>query len=194
MTVRLLLCRHGTHDEVGRVLSGRSEIGLNAAGHAEAAALARCLSGQTISTIISSPRRRARETAAPIAELLGTPVTIDADLDEIDFGSFAGRTFAELDRASAWQRWNAERDTFRCPGGETMGEVVERAERCVSGVAAIGATVFVTHCDVIRGLVARRLGLPFGRLFDLPCDPGSITELALEDGRLRLVTLNERPG
>ena len=57
-----------------------------------------------------------------------------------------------------------------------------------------GAVVLVTHCDVIRGLVMRTLGLAMERLFALPCDPGSLTELALGDDGLRLVTLNARPG
>ena len=52
----------------------------------------------------------------------------------------------------------------------------------------------VTHCDIIRGLVAGMIGLPFARMFDLPCDPGSLTELSADGGALRLVTLNERLG
>ena len=191
MTVRLYLCRHGTHDEVGRVLSGRSEIALNPEGVVQGAALVERLRGVAVDAIYSSPRRRTMETAAPIALATELRITTSGELDEIDFGTFAGRAFADLDDDPDWHRWNAERDGFRCPDGETMAEATERAWRFL--LAAEHSAVVVTHCDIIRGLVARLVGLPFARMFDLPCDPGSLTTLQVERGALRLVTLNERP-
>lgn len=187
----VILARHGTHAEVGHVLSGRSEIALSSRGEAEAAALAEALDGTPIASLHTSPRRRARDTAAPLGERRGLLAEIAPALDEIDFGEFTGRSFAELDSDPDWFRWNAERATARCPGGETMGEACARAAEYLTSLAPDRfPALCVTHSDVIRGLVARQLGLGFERMFDLECDPASRTTLDLDTGRL--VALNER--
>jgi broad specificity phosphatase PhoE len=192
--MRFHLVRHGHHAEVGRVLSGRSEVALDASGAQQADALAAMLGRRRHAAIYSSPRRRCRDTAAPIAAAAGLEVTLADALDEIDFGAFAGRPFAELDRDPKWRRWNAERDTFRCPDGETMAEAVARALSFLDRLGGDDGTVLcVTHCDVIRGVVAQAIGLPFGRMFALPCDPGSLTILDLDERGPRLVALNVSP-
>jgi len=186
-----MLARHGHHQEVGRVLSGRSDISLDQQGRAEAGALAGLVASRGVTRIVSSPRARTRETAAAVAAALALPVEIAAELDEVDFGDFTGRAFAALDRDADWQRWNAERATARCPDGETMGEAVARAVGFVAGCGE-GVTLCVSHCDVIRGVVAHYLGLPLDRIFSLGCDPGSVTTLSLQGEGAVVVALNER--
>ncbi|SOB79958.1 Broad specificity phosphatase PhoE [Sphingomonas guangdongensis] len=186
----ILLARHGNHAEVGRVLSGRSEIALDARGRAEAAALARWIGARPLAAVHASPRRRTRETAAA----LGRPVITAPALDEIEFGDFTGRSFAALESDTDWHRWNAERETARCPGGETMGEAAARALDYLWTLPDTGSPVLcVTHCDVIRGIVAQLLGLPFARMFQIGCDPGSVSTVVLAPGDTRIVAINERP-
>jgi broad specificity phosphatase PhoE len=185
------LVRHGTHAEVGRVLSGRSEIALDARGRAEAEALAARLDALPLASIHSSPRRRARETAAPIAARKGLQVHIADALDEVDFGRFAGSAFADLAGDADWQHWNAERATARCPGGETMAEAVARARDYIEKLPAEQTPALcVSHCDIIRGLVARALGLGLDRIFAFDCDPASVTTLILHGSDVRLASLN----
>lgn len=190
-----LLVRHGTHDEVGRVLSGRSAIAINDEGRGQAAALARSLAPASLGAIHSSPRRRCVETARPLADATGLEIAIAPALDEVDFGAFTGRSFEGLDGDAEWAHWNAERAIARCPGGETMAEAVARAEAFLLALPAAPAPIVcVTHCDIIRGLAARALGLALGQLLSLPCDPGSVTVMAVEGGTVALRTLNQRPG
>jgi len=187
------LVRHGHHDEVGRVLSGRSSIALNRRGRAQAEALVSKFSEMELGTVHSSPRLRALETAAPIAQAHGLAIDIAPALDEIDFGAFAGREFSELDGDPAWHRWNAERAHWRCPGGETMGEVVARAEGLLFSLTEAGRAapvVCVTHCDVIRGIVAHALGWPMEKMFALRCDPASLTTLAVARGTVKIISLD----
>lgn len=191
MARSILLARHGHHQEVGRVLSGRSDISLDEQGQAEALALARLVASRGVARIVTSPRARTRETAAVVATVLGLPVAVDATLDEVDFGDLTGRAFAALDGDPDWERWNAERATARCPGGETMGEAVARAVGFVAGCGE-GVTLCVSHCDIIRGVVAHYLGLPLERIFSLGCDPGSVTTLSLQGEGAMVVALNER--
>lgn len=190
---RVILVRHGAHPEIGKVLSGRSEIGLSARGVAEAQALAHALDAAALVSFHASPRRRARETIAPVADRCGGEVRIAPALDEIDFGTFAGREFSILADDPHWQKWNAERGTARCPGGETMAEAVARVSDYLDALApADFPALCVTHCDIIRGLVADRLGLDLEHMFRFDCDPASRTTLDWAQGDTRLVALNER--
>jgi len=193
MTKQVLLVRHGRHAEIGRVLSGRSDISLDSSGRRQAEALARALDGTPIATLHSSPRVRALETVAPIAQRRALPVIVTPALDEIDFGGFTGRGFDALAGDPDWQRWNAERGTARCPGGETMAEASDRVLAYLRGLAADNAPALcVTHCDIIRAVVVRARRIGFDRMFAFDCDPASCTTLDIDDGEMRIVNLNER--
>jgi len=70
MTV-FYLVRHAANDLSERVLCGRKiDVPLNAHGRRQADALARRLAQEPIAQVISSPRKRARQTAEPIAAAL----------------------------------------------------------------------------------------------------------------------------
>jgi broad specificity phosphatase PhoE len=193
MTATVFLARHASHDEVGVVLSGRSEIAINHAGHDEAARLARRLADVPLAAIHASPRKRARETAAIVAAPHGLAVEEAAGLDEIDFGGWAGRSFAALADDPDWQRWNEQRGRSAAPGGEDMNTATMRAVRHIESVVGEAPVLCVSHCDIIRGVVAHYLGLDPDRLLGFDVDPASLTELALYPGGGRVVALNERP-
>lgn len=193
MTTTVLLARHARHAEVGRVLSGRSAIALDAAGEAEAARLADRLAAVPLVAVCASPRERARQTAATVAARHDLPVTMVDGLDEIDFGRWAGQRFAALADDPAWHAWNASRGTAATPAGETMAAVAARALAAIRGVAATGPVLCVSHADVIRGVVAAVLGLDGDRLLAFDVDCASLTTLSLDGDTIRLVALNERP-
>lgn len=173
------------------MLSGRSDIVLNTQGYAEAVRLSDYLADAGISAIFSSPRSRALQTAQVIANASGPDVIIEPELDEIDFGHWMGCSFAELEGQPAWQRWNTARGSARPPAGESMAEVTARAVRAVERVAAAGGTIVcVSHCDVIRALVAHYLGLGVDRLLSFDIDPASMTIIALGEGPGRVVAVN----
>lgn len=175
------------------MLSGRSDIAISEEGRIEAARLADRLDGVPLAAIYSSPRRRARETAEAVAERHGLPVQDAAGLDEIDFGAWTGRPFHALADDPDWRRWNAERGTAATPGGEDMAAATARAVRQIEAVAGDDPVLCVSHCDIIRGVVAHYLGLDMGRLLGFDVDPASLTTLALFPGGARIVALNERP-
>jgi broad specificity phosphatase PhoE len=189
--VTVHLVRHGAHEEVGRMLSGRSEIALSTEGRGEAEALVEAFHDAAIASLHASPRRRARETIAPLARARRLDVRIAPALDEIDFGHFTGQAFSALDDDDDWHRWNAERATTRCPGGETMSEAVARAVAYLEALAPEDSPALcVTHCDIIRGVVADRLGMGLDRLFELDCAPASRTTLVLDSGETCVVAIN----
>ena len=192
LSMTVLLARHGTHDEVGRVLSGRTEIALNEAGLDQAERLASRLAGAPLAKVFTSPRRRALETARVVAARTRVePIAIDA-LDEIDFGEWTGRSFTELEGDARWRFWNNARGRAATPAGETMATVTSRVLRHLDACGDDGAILCVSHCDIIRGVVANYLGLHPDRLLAFDIDPASITTIELDQGSARVVAINER--
>jgi probable phosphoglycerate mutase len=198
MTSVFHLVRHATTAHVGHVLTGRAPgIGLSEEGQTEASLLARRLRGAHFESIASSPRKRARETAALLGEAVGLKPHISDLLDEIDFGHWSGRSFGDLDGDPDWRRWNESRDTARTPGGETMSDV---AERVVAQFEILrrghgdGHHLLVTHSDVIKAAVCHYLGLPFRHVFDFDIDPATVTSIAAGDGAGIVLSRNADAG
>jgi len=198
MTATLLLIRHAEHVEYGRVLSGRrAGVALSERGRAQAERLAEQLAGAGLAGVQSSPVERARATAAAVASRAGVEAEVAEAIDEIDFGAWEGRAFDSLAGDPEWDRWNAERGSARCPGGETMREAQARAVAHVERVAAAhpGATVaLISHSDVVKAIVAHALSLPLGSLLRFDIDPASVSRLAVGDWGMRVMGLNERVG
>ncbi|EYD76967.1 putative phosphoglycerate mutase protein [Rubellimicrobium mesophilum DSM 19309] len=160
-------------------------------------ALGRRLVGETLTEIQTSPRERARATAEAVAQATGTPIIVSDALDEIDFGAWTGVEFASLDGQPQWDAWNASRSTARTPGGESMGEAADRIAAHVDGLAAArpGERIaLVTHCDMIRALVARTLGLPLDNLLRFEIAPASLSRIEAGSWGARVLSLNETTG
>lgn len=189
------LARHGSHAEVGHVLSGRSQIGLSPTGRAQAASLALKCAFYGVREIQTSPRPRARETAEEIAAQLDLEIETVAALDEIDFGSWTGRSFDDLNGDPEWRHWNERRSAACPPGGETMGAAAARIVGHLDLLAAEGRShvLCVSHCDPIRGAIARYLGLPLDHVLRFDIDPASLSSLAIDASGGRLLRLNEVP-
>lgn len=194
MTATILLIRHAAHGHLGAVLSGRMPgIPVSREGGEQAERLAAMLRQTRIDRIQSSPVQRARETAAVIAA--GGAIEIVEAIDEIDFGDWTGRPFDELAGDPEWQRWNTARSKARPPGGESMAAAQERALHHLRTAAARhpGETIaMISHCDVIRGLVAAVLGLSLDHLLRFDVDPASVTRIAAGEWGERLLSLNQR--
>lgn len=124
----------------------------------------------------------------------GIAIETAGALDEIDFGEWTGRSFAELNLDLRWQAWNSARGSVSPPAGESMAAATARAVGHVEAVAAkqSGPALLVTHCDIIRGVVAHYLGLALDRLLSFDIDLASRTTLAVGPWGGRVVAVNER--
>jgi len=196
VTANILLIRHASHTELGRVLSGRRrDISLSHDGLEQAEIVADLLGVEPIAGVYSSPRERAYYTARDIAEPHSVGVQVLDGLDEVDFGDWTGKSFDDLEGDPLWCAWNEERGSARPPNGESMGEAVARAVEALEEVARLNAdktVAVVSHCDIIRGVLAHYLGLPLDNLLRFDVDPASVSRLKVGSWGARVVSVNER--
>ena len=83
--------RHGeTEANAAGTIAGSLDVHLTPLGREQARLAARALENAPITAIYSSPLRRARETAQPIAEALGLPVTLLEEIAERNWGDLEG--------------------------------------------------------------------------------------------------------
>jgi ribonuclease H / adenosylcobalamin/alpha-ribazole phosphatase len=196
VTTEILLVRHASHVELGQILSGRRrDVALSREGLEQAEIVADLVAVEPIAAIYSSPRERAYYTAREIAQRCEQKVRVADALDEIDFGEWTGRTFDELAGEPEWQIWNEARATARPPGGETMNEACGRAVAALDNMVRDhpGEVVAaVSHCDIIRGIIAHYLGLSLDNILRFDVAPASVSRLALGAWGGRVISVNER--
>jgi glucosyl-3-phosphoglycerate phosphatase len=158
---RVLIWRHGrTRWNVEHRFQGQADPPLDEVGRQQAVLSARLLAACSPSVIVSSDLHRAVQTARPLAELLGLPITLDARLRERSLGSWEGLTRDEVGHAhpEEYGHWLAGREAHQ-EGSESRTEVGDRALAALA--AAEGDTVvLVTHSATAMALTGRLLGLP----------------------------------
>lgn len=196
MTNEFILVRHATCEHMDEMLLGRTvDAPLDARGMRQAEATAKALRHHENLLVVSSPRRRTRQTAAAIAALTGCEVASSDAIDELDFGRWSGRTFAQLAEDADWRYWNEHRGSAAMPSGERMADVQARVlpelnrwrEAFPGRVIAI-----VTHAEVIRAALMYWLDAPLDGYSRLAIHPASCSTVSLGDWGVRIEGINQQ--
>ncbi|HWA00746.1 MAG TPA: histidine phosphatase family protein [Caulobacterales bacterium] len=180
---RIFLIRHG---EPAASWHEEHDPGLSALGLAQAEAAAAALVARAVRQVVCSPLLRCRETAAPFVRLSGVELAVEPRVTEVPSPNPADR-LAWLRRTFPGAVDGGSRD-----GWDACGEDIVRWRRGVlSALAALerDAAVF-THFIAINAAVSAALGCDQA----IVCRPAhaSITELSIDRGVLRLVSLGEQ--
>ena len=111
----LFIVRHGrTVANARGLLQGRVDNPLDATGRQQAHEISVALG--TVDVVVSSPLRRARETAEP----LGLPLRIDERWIELDYGEWDELPITDI-TPDQWTQWR-EDSAFAPPAGESLAE------------------------------------------------------------------------
>lgn len=158
----LILVRHGqVAANADGLLLGRADPPLTDTGHRQACALATALPRPA--RIVSSPLRRARQTAAVLAAappVHARGVEVDERWVEMDYGDLDGHPPSALGERS-WRAWR-EDPGYVPAGGESLAAVCKRVrEACeeLAADAARGDVVVVSHVSPIKAAVTWALGV-----------------------------------
>lgn len=198
MPQRVVMIRHAATQGVAaphaQPLSPGKDAPLSADGRQQASRLARRLASLGEGVCLSSPLRRATETAQIAIGTRGGRFEIDPHLREIEFGDWEGLTFDAIarrdpDRIQGWTRFAHD---FAFPGGERLGDFLGRIGRFACRVAALDRPVtLVSHGGVIRTLLCLFLGLDPRHYLLFGVDHASITQVDLFGDRGVLIRLND---
>jgi phosphoserine phosphatase len=141
---KIILTRHGHVEGIKpERFRGREPLQLTARGMAEAAALAQRIAGRwRPSHIFTSPMGRSIATAGAIARRTGVAAKTCEDLNDIDYGAWQFKTFAEAKAqdAALFAAWLAKPQLVRFPKGESLQELAARTANALR-------TVFARHRD-----------------------------------------------
>ena len=145
----LILARHGeTPANAGRLMVGRIDPSLTDRGRRQPQAVAASLPRGAV--VVSSPLRRARDTAGAYGEH-----QVDERWREVDYGELDGRPAAEA-WLPLWEEWQADPE-YAPPGGESLASVGRRVREACEELcerAAAGDVVVFTHVGPIKAAVA----------------------------------------
>jgi broad specificity phosphatase PhoE len=195
---RLILIRHGQTilNAAGR-FRGRQDVSLDEVGRTQVEALARRLKMSfNITQLLTSPLRRAVETADAVAKTFGLATVVEPRLNDLDYGNWQGLTAEEA--AAAYPReyrdWERIPDKVLLPGGGCLAWQIDTALRLVRELSADypGETVaLVTHQVVCHGLTCSLLGIPLRRFRSVTQAPGAFSVFETWQRGWRVVTLND---
>ena len=187
-----IVVRHG-RPRTERRASGIADPSLDEYGVWQAARVCAWLAHEPIDAVVSSPKARAIETVQPLADELGLPLTVIADLDEIDRWASVyvptdlwATEGLDILEALAEHRWDDigfdPPDVFRERVAAAWGALVAEppGERVVIGC----------HGGTIREIIRATLG-EIPPTFHAQLEYAAICRFAVGDGRASLTTLNE---
>jgi broad specificity phosphatase PhoE len=123
-------------------------------------------------------------------------VRVEDDLTEIDHGAWNGLSRSEVEKRYGLllQRWLASPSRVRMPGGESLGDVAQRAGKVVSRILKEhqqGTVVICSHDAVLKVIIASAIGMDLDRFWAMGIDNGSISIIEFGDRLPRLVSLND---
>jgi len=155
--MKLIFVRHGQTDynKEGRVQGQEKDIPLNDDGRQQVE-LTAALIPASIDRIISSPLKRARETAEIINRRLNKKIEYRDELKEFSYGSLADKTWEEIAEVTGDPDVHAKDEelTFdhRPFGGESADDVRARVMRCIEDIKKMysnEAILVTTHGGII---------------------------------------------
>ena len=185
----LILVRHGrTALNASGRLQGRIDEPLDDVGRVQAVAVAAHVG--PVDILISSPLRRARETA----DAFGMPYEVDERWIELSYGELEGKSTSDAMSREAWEQWRGDA-SFTPPGGESLVELDTRVRAAFADVAerAMHHTVaVVSHVSPIKAVVAHVLGAPIDIAWRSQLSQASVCRIEMTARGPVLTAFNEK--
>ncbi|AQQ54311.1 histidine phosphatase family protein [Planococcus lenghuensis] len=113
----------------------------------------------TVQEIWGSDLQRCRQTADQLFP--AAQYRVNPDWRECYFGSWEGKTYAQLEYDETYQRWLNDPNEVAPPGGERLSDVAERVNRAVRALPHGKEHIVITHGGPIRLLLKQGNGGSF---------------------------------
>jgi len=189
---RIILTRHGrTEWNTRKKIMGHKSIPLDETGVRQAQELGETLAKEKVHAIYSSPLSRAEDTAKEIARHHDLAPVIIPDVAERDYGEHTGVEVNDLTDEELEKIFHFK---IKPKDGESVLEVADRA---ISFLKMIldqhkeETVVIVGHGTFNRLLLSHLFNWPLKDHRKVKQENCAITEIIIEDGKPRLVRLND---
>lgn len=190
--LKLILIRHGETDgNSQKRYLGVTDISLNKNGIEEASKLKEKLNKEKIDIVLSSPLKRAVETA----NFLSDNIVLVDELREINFGLFDNLTYDEIVKKypAEHKMWLKAPYDFKFPKGESSLIMHKRVSAYIDKLLSknkMGTIVIVTHAGVIRCIISHLLGLDYKYNWHFKIENCSINEFQIDNEYAVMTKLN----
>jgi phosphoserine phosphatase len=195
---KIILVRHGHVEGIHPPrFRGREDLPLTERGKAEALAVARRISERwRPACVYTSPLSRCVLTGAAIAGACKVQSQSIEELNDIDYGSWKMKTFAEMQatQGELYASWFATPHLVRFPGGDSLQELASRAAdalRIALERHPNQTVVMVAHDAVNRALLVQLADLPLSSYWRLVQEPCCINEIDIAANRIQVRSIND---
>jgi broad specificity phosphatase PhoE len=180
--------RHGeSMGNSARVIQGRQNLSLSKKGLHQAEAIAGWLADKHIEVLLSSPLKRAVQTAQSVGQVLGLKeVKLHEGLNELDTGIFTGLTVPQIQKRFPEAWYSFQRSSWEgVPEAERIEDLVNRAEGLWKDLGRLfvegkSNLLCVTHSGILQWIVkttfAQRSWMPL-----VPMTNCSISQFSLDN-------------
>lgn len=197
--MEIYFVRHGQTDyNILKKYYGRTDVELNEEGQKQAREMTKFLSEISFDKIITSPLKRAYDTAKIIEGDRGILIEKEELLCEQNFGIFEGKTYEQLQNEypKELKEWNEDFSNIAPRGGESFRQVRERADKFLDKLKGqkINKVLVVAHKGIFGHFFASMLGLPLEGFWNFVFEQGCYSKVSMEDGYAIIRKINERIG
>lgn len=185
---KVYIIRHcetmGNHS---KVFQGGSDFEVSPVGEKQIAALGERFKDIHIDAVYSSPYKRAKKTAASIADKKGLQITENEGLREINGGIIEGKTLKEIfeNHKDLEDAWNLSPQNFHAEKGESMRSVYERVSAAFMEIVRENkdkTIAVVSHGAAIRNLLCFLIYGDIEKLIEVNwCDNTAVNLVEFDD-------------
>lgn len=198
--ISLYLIRHGECEGAGTYIGRGSDVSLTDEGSRGIFQISRILKEQGVKAdlILSSPMRRAVQSAQIICDTLQTGYKLIPGLEECDFGRWEGRTFDQIaaTEGKKLEEWIGDPVHINPPGGESLRDLQKRVRNSMGFINNLivdekkREIVVVSHRGPLIILLLEYLGTGLEHFWNYRMDRGSVTKINLYPRFAELAYLN----
>jgi len=196
--IEFILIRHGETDwSKEKRYQGKTDVPLSTEGKKQVRCLSRVFAQYEPHVVYTSTLSRTRESGTILCKSIAAPLKEDAQLNELNFGEWEGKTADELIKTQdpLYTKW-MEGQLIKPPHGETVSSLRKRVknflQECIK-THKNKTVAIVSHGGVLRLLIIEILGLPQKNLFTFKVETGTMSVLTLAEGFGQLLLFNAIP-
>lgn len=195
----LYLIRHGAtpHNlmQPPRLQGGGVNESLSEHGLLQAERAAASLADRPLACVVSSPLKRAVETAECVAKRQEQSVEIIDSLREANVGNWERKTWQEIQREDpvGYEKFRADPALYGYPGGDNLADLLKRSGGAIDRLMRehIGREIaVVAHSVVNRCYLGSLMGLSPAEGYKVPQHNCAINVIRYREGKAKVISIN----